>query len=113
MGYGSSAILNKTSRPYFTHKSRGVSDIDVGLGNLRLKKHCFKTALHVCSGFLEKEIKKDGIPMLDTGDVPDAPAPREMIDLEVIQYVVCYFQLCNINAMSKSYKQMQLIVWRS
>ncbi|KAK2155312.1 hypothetical protein LSH36_243g04002 [Paralvinella palmiformis] len=32
--------------------------------------------------FLEKEIKKDGIPMLDTGDNPDAPAPREMIDLE-------------------------------
>ena len=35
------------------------------------------------SGFLEKEIKKDGIPMLDTGDNPDAPVPREMIDLEV------------------------------
>ena len=34
-------------------------------------------------GFLEKEIKKDGIPMLDTGDNPDAPVPREMIDLEV------------------------------
>ena len=34
-------------------------------------------------GFLEKEIKKDFIPMLDTGDNPDAPAPREMIDLEV------------------------------
>ncbi|XP_074653428.1 V-type proton ATPase 116 kDa subunit a 1-like isoform X2 [Tubulanus polymorphus] len=32
--------------------------------------------------FLEKEIKKDEIPMLDTGDNPDAPAPREMIDLE-------------------------------
>jgi hypothetical protein len=32
---------------------------------------------------LEKEIKKDGIPMLDTGDNPDAPVPREMIDLEV------------------------------
>ncbi|XP_048779834.1 V-type proton ATPase 116 kDa subunit a 1-like isoform X5 [Ostrea edulis] len=32
--------------------------------------------------FLEKEIKKDGIPMLDTGDNPEAPVPREMIDLE-------------------------------
>ncbi|CAL1536767.1 unnamed protein product [Lymnaea stagnalis] len=32
--------------------------------------------------FLEKEINKDGIPMLNTGDNPDAPAPREMIDLE-------------------------------
>ena len=33
--------------------------------------------------FLEKEIKKDEIPMLDTGDSPEAPQPREMIDLEV------------------------------
>ncbi|XP_055908651.1 V-type proton ATPase 116 kDa subunit a 1 isoform X4 [Eupeodes corollae] len=32
--------------------------------------------------YLEKEIKKDGIPMLDTGDSPEAPQPREMIDLE-------------------------------
>ena len=42
-------------------------------------------------GFLEKEIRKDGIPMLDTGENPDAPAPREMIDLEVsslIHFVV-------------------------
>ena len=37
-------------------------------------------------GFLEKEINKDGIPMLNTGDNPEAPAPREMIDLEVINY---------------------------
>lgn len=34
------------------------------------------------AGFLEKEIKKDGIPMLDVGDNPEAPQPREMIDLE-------------------------------
>ncbi|CAG7669710.1 unnamed protein product [Allacma fusca] len=32
--------------------------------------------------YLEKEIKKDEIPMLDTGENPDAPQPREMIDLE-------------------------------
>ncbi|XP_065320665.1 V-type proton ATPase 116 kDa subunit a 1-like isoform X2 [Gordionus sp. m RMFG-2023] len=32
--------------------------------------------------FLQKEIQKDGIPMLDTGDNPPAPLPREMIDLE-------------------------------
>merc|ERR1711881_71007 len=32
--------------------------------------------------FLEKEIKKDDIPMMDTGDSPEAPQPREMIDLE-------------------------------
>ncbi|KAL3117088.1 hypothetical protein niasHT_007491 [Heterodera trifolii] len=34
--------------------------------------------------FLETEIKKDGIPMLDTGENPEAPAPREMFDLEAI-----------------------------
>ncbi|KAG8331509.1 Unc-32p [Homalodisca vitripennis] len=33
--------------------------------------------------YLEKEIKKDGIPMLDTGENPEAPQPREMIDLEL------------------------------
>lgn len=32
--------------------------------------------------FLEKEIKKDKIPMLDIGDNPEAPQPREMIDME-------------------------------
>ena len=37
--------------------------------------------------YLEKEIKKDGIPMLDTGENPEAPQPREMIDLEVSKHV--------------------------
>lgn len=32
--------------------------------------------------FLEKEIKKDKIPMLDIGDNPEVPQPREMIELE-------------------------------
>ncbi|CAG7831417.1 unnamed protein product [Allacma fusca] len=32
--------------------------------------------------YLEKEIKKDGIPMLDSGENVEAPQPREMIDLE-------------------------------
>ena len=32
--------------------------------------------------YLEKEIKRDEIPILDTGENPDAPQPREMIDLE-------------------------------
>lgn len=36
--------------------------------------------------YLEKEIKKDGIPMLDTGENPEAPQPREMIDLEVLYF---------------------------
>jgi len=39
---------------------------------------------------LEKEIKKDGIPMLDTGENPEAPQPREMIDLEVIHQFIKY-----------------------
>lgn len=38
--------------------------------------------------YLEKEIKKDGIPMHDTGENPEAPQPREMIDLEVSRYLV-------------------------
>jgi len=33
--------------------------------------------------YLEKEIKRDGIPMLDSGENVEAPQPREMIDLEV------------------------------
>jgi vacuolar-type H+-ATPase subunit I/STV1 len=37
--------------------------------------------------YLEKEIKKDGIPMLDTGENPEAPQPREMIDLEVSRHM--------------------------
>jgi len=43
--------------------------------------------------YLEKEIKKDGIPMLDTGENPEAPQPREMIDLEV-SILVCHLSLC-------------------
>lgn len=35
-------------------------------------------------GFLEKEIKKDSIQMMSIGDNPEAPQPREMIDLEVL-----------------------------
>lgn len=33
--------------------------------------------------YLEKEIKKDNILMADSGESPEAPQPREMIDLEV------------------------------
>jgi len=45
------------------------------------------TWIFMSVGFLEKEIRRDGIPMLDTGDNPDAPQPREMIDLEVHTYL--------------------------
>ena len=43
--------------------------------------------------YLEKEIKKDGIPMLDTGENPEAPQPREMIDLEVSK-LNCHTSVC-------------------
>jgi len=34
-------------------------------------------------GFLNKEIEKADIHVVDTGENPEAPHPREMIDLEV------------------------------
>ncbi|CAG0914205.1 unnamed protein product [Notodromas monacha] len=42
--------------------------------------------------FLEKEIKKDDIPVLDTGENPEAPQPREMIDMEMQIFIDCTFQ---------------------
>lgn len=44
--------------------------------------------------YLEKEVKKDGIPMMDSGEIVEAPQPREMIDLEV-----CVFYIINIMCM--------------
>lgn len=38
----------------------------------------------VSSGFVEKEIKKANIPIMDTGENPEVPFPRDMIDLEVM-----------------------------
>uniref|UniRef100_A0A9J2P8T7 V-type proton ATPase subunit a n=1 Tax=Ascaris lumbricoides TaxID=6252 RepID=A0A9J2P8T7_ASCLU len=46
--------------------------------------------------FLEREIKKDSIPMLDTGENPDAPQPREMIDLEAT-FEKLENELCEVN----------------
>lgn len=40
--------------------------------------------------YLRKEISKDGIPVMDTGENPEAPQPREMIDLEVINQLIAY-----------------------
>jgi V-type H+-transporting ATPase subunit a len=48
--------------------------------------------------YLEKEIKKDGIPMLDTGENPEAPQPREMIDLEVSKHM-CQPLVCDAHIM--------------
>lgn len=38
----------------------------------------------ISPGFVEKEIKKANIPIMDTGENPEVPFPRDMIDLEVI-----------------------------
>lgn len=54
--------------------------------------------------FLEKEIKKDGIPMLDTGDNPEAPAPREMIDLEAT-FEKLENEMKEVNANSEALKR--------
>ncbi|KAL3836931.1 hypothetical protein ACJMK2_022337, partial [Sinanodonta woodiana] len=54
--------------------------------------------------FLEKEIKKDGIPMLDTGDNPDAPVPREMIDLEAT-FEKLESEMKEVNANSEALKR--------
>lgn len=54
-----------------------------------------------CSaGFVEKEIKKANIPTMDTGENPEVPFPRDMIDLEVILLCLGYVRLwvyININ----------------
>lgn len=48
-------------------------------------KHLLKTFFYISLiGFVEKEIKKANIPILDTGENPEVPFPRDMIDLEVI-----------------------------
>lgn len=36
---------------------------------------------------MEKEIKKANIPITDTGENPEVPFPRDMIDLEVMMCV--------------------------
>lgn len=51
--------------------------------------YIFFTTVHwydlqcVLAGFLKKEIEKADIHVSDTGENPEAPHPREMIDLEV------------------------------
>ena len=39
------------------------------------------------AGFVEKEIKKASIPTVDTGENPEVPFPRDMIDLEVLTHM--------------------------
>lgn len=48
--------------------------------------------------YLEKEIRKDGIPMLEIpGECPEAPQPREMIDLEVRINATLFANLIALN----------------
>lgn len=52
----------------------------------QLKKKVKGTFVMYCSwwtGFVEKEIKKANIATVDTGENPEVPFPRDMIDLEV------------------------------
>ena len=35
------------------------------------------------SGYIEKELKKDGLKIPDSDSNPKAPAPKEIVDLEV------------------------------
>lgn len=63
-------------------------DLDLGVIDLfYIIPHIFNPLCHYdCdffSGFVEKEIKKANIPITDTGENPEVPFPRDMIDLEV------------------------------
>ena len=57
--------------------------------------------------FLEKEIKKDGIPMMELMDNPEAPQPREMIDLEAT-YEKLESELKEVNTNAEALKKTYL-----
>uniref|UniRef100_T1K0I1 V-type proton ATPase subunit a n=1 Tax=Tetranychus urticae TaxID=32264 RepID=T1K0I1_TETUR len=56
---------------------------------------------------LEKEIKKDEIPMSDMGDVPEAPLPRMMIELETT-FEKLENELKEVNANAEALKKTYL-----
>lgn len=76
-------------------------------------KHQWTWALFHCllSGFLEKEINKDGIPVLNTGDNPDAPVPREMIDLEVSCHTRTHTQTVDVGREEDDNSDIYLCEW--
>ncbi|CAF5189101.1 unnamed protein product, partial [Rotaria sp. Silwood1] len=43
--------------------------------------------------FLESEIKKDELTLYEPDENPDAPKPREMIDLELCYFIFIYYLL--------------------
>ena len=54
-----------------------------------------------CTGFLERELKKDNIPIADNGGIPLAPLPKEMIDLEVRNVSMQFTCISSYNAYLK------------
>uniref|UniRef100_H3ALP2 V-type proton ATPase subunit a n=1 Tax=Latimeria chalumnae TaxID=7897 RepID=H3ALP2_LATCH len=67
---------------------RDVSHCTPLAGGLRLLQRAQYENIRTCDEFslalrfVEKEIKKANIPILDTGENPEVPFPRDMIDLE-------------------------------
>lgn len=51
--------------------------------NTQIEVNLFLPCYLSLTGFVEKEIKKANIPIVDTGENPEVPFPRDMIDLEV------------------------------
>ncbi|XP_070782598.1 V-type proton ATPase 116 kDa subunit a isoform X7 [Enoplosus armatus] len=57
--------------------------------------------------FVEKEIKKANIPTVDTGENPEVPFPRDMIDLEVINLNSNVLQMEDPNLLEESSALME------
>ncbi|KHJ98086.1 V-type ATPase subunit family protein [Oesophagostomum dentatum] len=66
----------------YVNEVRRCDEMERKLSGYEIIKFTRRSLDDARSGYLEREIKKDQIPMLDTGENPDAPQPREMIDLE-------------------------------
>uniref|UniRef100_A0A1I8G7K4 V-type proton ATPase subunit a n=1 Tax=Macrostomum lignano TaxID=282301 RepID=A0A1I8G7K4_9PLAT len=83
-----------------------VSELgELGLvqGNLSTKSAAATRWSGSCATWRE-EIRKDGIPILDTGDNPEAPNPREMVDLEATLEKL-ENELREVNAYAESLKK--------
>ncbi|XP_042230509.1 V-type proton ATPase 116 kDa subunit a1-like isoform X2 [Homarus americanus] len=57
--------------------------------------------------YLEKEMQKDSVPILDTGENPEAPQPREMVDLEAT-FEKLENELREVNANAETLKKNAL-----
>ena len=61
----------------------------------------FKATIFTLLGFLERELTKDNIAIIDNGDNPLAPLPKEMNELEVC--IVDKIKLMNVFIMFVQY----------